>query len=204
MIALALLVLSTVGTVTAAPDLNNESIEATPVAETDRSQDTPKVEERVIPKVTWKDNPKNCTDEQWIAKEPPHKCIDKPTKQPDSQQVKSVGVSKSKEELMTLAGIPEHEWAAVDEIITRESGWNHTIWNRSGSGAYGLCQSLPASKMASAGADYMTNPVTQLRWCDKYADGYGGWNNAASYSRCVGSCYSARVGATVYKDHAWW
>lgn len=108
------------------------------------------------------------------------------------------------QQLLQQAGIPEHEWAAANEIITRESGWRHLAWNSQGSGAYGLCQSLPASKMASAGADYMTNPVTQLKWCHKYAQGYGGWVKAAEYSRCVGKCYSTRVKAYVYKDHAWW
>ena len=44
----------------------------------------------------------------------------------------------------------------------------------------GLCQSMPAHKMRSAGADYMTNPVTQLRWCNWYAHWrYGGWQEAA-------------------------
>jgi resuscitation-promoting factor RpfB len=38
------------------------------------------------------------------------------------------------------------------------------VWNTAGSGAYGIPQSLPASKMASAGADYMTDPATEIRW----------------------------------------
>ena len=38
------------------------------------------------------------------------------------------------------------------------------VWNYQGSGAYGIPQALPASKMASAGADYMTNPATEIRW----------------------------------------
>jgi hypothetical protein len=55
------------------------------------------------------------------------------------------------------------EWTCLDELWTRESGWQ-MVWNTAGSGAYGIPQSLPASKMASAGADYMTNPATQIRW----------------------------------------
>ena len=43
-----------------------------------------------------------------------------------------------------------------------ESGWQ-MVWNYQGSGAYGIAQALPASKMASAGADYMTDPATQIR-----------------------------------------
>jgi resuscitation-promoting factor RpfB len=55
------------------------------------------------------------------------------------------------------------EWSCLDELWTRESGWR-MVWNYQGSGAYGIPQALPASKMASAGADYMTNPATQIRW----------------------------------------
>jgi uncharacterized protein YabE (DUF348 family) len=90
----------------------------------------------------------------------------------------SVTVSGDKAALMTAAGISESDFAYVDSIISRESGWRPGAANSS-SGAYGLCQSLPASKMATAGADYLTNPVTQLRWCAGYAAGrYGGWSGA--------------------------
>jgi resuscitation-promoting factor RpfB len=65
------------------------------------------------------------------------------------------------------------EWACLDELWTRESGWR-MVWNYQGSGAYGIPQALPASKMASAGADYMTNPATQIRWGLGYVrDTYG-------------------------------
>jgi resuscitation-promoting factor RpfB len=59
------------------------------------------------------------------------------------------------------------EWTCLDELWTRESGWR-MVWNYQGSGAYGIPQALPASKMASAGADYMTNPATQIRWGFSY------------------------------------
>jgi hypothetical protein len=42
--------------------------------------------------------------------------------------------------------------------------WNVEQWNTAGSGAYGLGQALPASQMAVAGPDYMTNGITQLKW----------------------------------------
>ena len=62
------------------------------------------------------------------------------------------------------------------EIVDRENpGWEPTRYNRQGSGAYGLPQALPGSKMASAGADWRTNPMTQLRWMRGYVDArYGG------------------------------
>jgi hypothetical protein len=55
------------------------------------------------------------------------------------------------------------QWTCLDELWTRESGWR-MVWNYQGSGAYGIPQALPASKMAAAGADYMTSPATQIRW----------------------------------------
>lgn len=80
---------------------------------------------------------------------------------------------------MRTAGIAAENVRYAESIIQKESGWRHTVWNAAGSGAYGYCQALPATKMASAGADYMTNPVTQLRWCDAYAKSrYGSWANA--------------------------
>ncbi|MFE9484582.1 transglycosylase SLT domain-containing protein [Streptomyces spororaveus] len=72
------------------------------------------------------------------------------------------------------------QFAAFDKIISRESGWDYTATNTS-SGAYGLAQALPASKMASAGADWKTNPATQIKWGldymnDRYGSPVGAWN----------------------------
>lgn len=76
---------------------------------------------------------------------------------------------------------PWGPWAFPDsclrEISRRETvgTYSPTIWNYAGSGAYGIGQALPASKMAPYGADYMTNPWTQLRWMVAYVNGrYGG------------------------------
>src|SRR6478735_3936615 len=60
-------------------------------------------------------------------------------------------------------GFADSQFSCLSSLWTRESNWLYTATNRS-SGAYGIPQSLPASKMASAGADYRTNPVTQIRW----------------------------------------
>lgn len=96
--------------------------------------------------------------------------------------------SEDKQQWMASAGIPEDQWWAVDFIIFRESKWLHTAVN-SYSGATGLCQSLPASKMATAGADYLTNPITQLKWCHSYAlQRYGGWVGAVNF----------------WKNNHWW
>jgi hypothetical protein len=56
------------------------------------------------------------------------------------------------------------EWDALVRLWTNESGWDWLIPNYQGSGAYGIPQALPASKMSSAGADWKTNPATQIRW----------------------------------------
>lgn len=81
---------------------------------------------------------------------------------------------------MALAGIAPGDYEFADYIITHESGWRPNAGNASG--AYGLCQALPGSKMSSAGADWATNPITQLRWCAGYAQSrYGGWGNAYAH-----------------------
>ena len=109
----------------------------------------------------------------------------------------AINVAQSKREIMAAAGIAESDFGYVDYIIGRESGWCHTKWQGQwgvcpeyyaekfpgsetvGSLGFGLCQSTPAIKMASAGADWRTNAVTQLRWCSGYALGrYGSWRNA--------------------------
>jgi hypothetical protein len=59
------------------------------------------------------------------------------------------------------------QWPAFADIVARESGWNVFATNPS-SGAYGIPQALPGSKMASAGADWRTNGFTQLRWMVGY------------------------------------
>lgn len=72
------------------------------------------------------------------------------------------------------------QFAAFNKIISHESGWDHTATNPS-SGAYGLVQALPASKMASAGSDWKTNPATQIKWGlnymnERYGSPVGAWN----------------------------
>ena len=57
---------------------------------------------------------------------------------------------------------PKSQFGCLNNIWMRESGWR---WNaQNASGAYGIPQALPGSKMATAGADWQTNPATQIRW----------------------------------------
>lgn len=68
-----------------------------------------------------------------------------------------------------VEGVEKEEWAY---IIEHESGWNSLIMNPIG--AYGLPQAYPGDKMVSAGADWRTNPYTQLKWMYSYVKGkYG-------------------------------
>lgn len=115
---------------------------------------------------------------------------------------------------MQQAGIPSSDWPAVEDVISKESGWCATKWEGEygacpayhgvpESGGYGLCQSTPAHKMASIDADWATNPVKQLQWCHQYAQGYGGWWPAKKFRDCLGSCYSPRTNTTPYKKTTW-
>ena len=61
----------------------------------------------------------------------------------------------------------EADYQALVNLWTRESDWNANAHNNS-SGAHGIPQSLPASKMSSEGSDYYTNGYTQIRWGLKY------------------------------------
>jgi len=94
---------------------------------------------------------------------------------------------------MSLAGIAPQDYQYADYIISHESGWCPTkaqgehycpaVPDNSGtSNGYGLCQATPGYKMVSAGSDWATNPITQLRWCSGYATSrYGGWYNAYTH-----------------------
>ena len=57
---------------------------------------------------------------------------------------------------------PTTFFGCLKDMWDRESGWRYDAENASG--AYGIPQALPGSKMASAGADWQTNPATQIKW----------------------------------------
>ncbi|MBS0948279.1 phage tail tape measure protein [Levilactobacillus brevis] len=98
----------------------------------------------------------------------------------------SAAPSGSHKHWLEQAGIPASQFAAYNSIITPESGWNPTIHNPSSS-AYGIPQALPGSKMASAGSDWKTNPITQLKWMKSYVNGrYGGIDKALAFRKVHG------------------
>lgn len=89
--------------------------------------------------------------------------------------------SEAFEQITAELGISASDKAVWADIINKESGWNTTATNAS-SGAYGLGQALPASKMAAYGSDYMTNPYTQLKWMHAYIIGrYGSFANLSAF-----------------------
>ncbi|MCF3118940.1 MULTISPECIES: transglycosylase domain-containing protein [Streptomyces] len=76
--------------------------------------------------------------------------------------------------------VPGDQFQCFSNIVNHESTWNYKATNAS-SGAYGLVQALPGSKMASAGADWQTNPATQIKWGlgymnDRYGSPCGAWS----------------------------
>jgi hypothetical protein len=78
-----------------------------------------------------------------------------------------------------------HQWKPLKWLWNRESGWNKYAENPY-SGAYGIPQALPGSKMASAGNHWRTNATTQIRWGLRYIKSrYGrpraAWNHSQAY-----------------------
>lgn len=89
-------------------------------------------------------------------------------------------------QMVAARGWGEVEYNCLVALWNRESGWNVYANNRS-SGAYGIPQALPGTKMASAGADWATNPATQISWGlgyigARYTTPCGAW----SHSETVG------------------
>lgn len=89
--------------------------------------------------------------------------------------------SGSHKNWLAEAGFKPSDFGYITYIIDHESSWDPKATNPE-SGAYGLPQSLPGSKMASAGSDWRTNPITQLRWMKSYVNSvYGGAKNAYNF-----------------------
>ncbi len=79
-------------------------------------------------------------------------------------------------------GWGDDQFACLTALWNKESGWRVNAHNK-GSGAYGIPQALPGSKMASAGADWETNPATQITWglgyiTSRYGTPCGAWEKS--------------------------
>ncbi|WP_435612767.1 transglycosylase SLT domain-containing protein [Streptomyces sp. bgisy159] len=82
---------------------------------------------------------------------------------------------------MARSMVPSGQFQCFSNIVDHESSWNYHAVNPS-SGAYGLFQALPAGKYASAGADWQSNPATQIKWGLNYMNSrYGSPCDAWSF-----------------------
>ncbi|TYB38988.1 lytic transglycosylase domain-containing protein [Micromonospora sp. AP08] len=86
--------------------------------------------------------------------------------------------------IMLDEGFGIDQFPCLDKLWTKESGWNHKALNE-GSGAYGIPQALPGSKMGSVADDWKTNPATQIKWGlgyieGRYDDPCGAWAHSQS------------------------
>jgi hypothetical protein len=86
--------------------------------------------------------------------------------------------------MLASFGFSTSQWGCLDSLWNQESGWAYNAENASG--AYGIPQALPGSKMASAGADWLTNPATQIKWGLGYIKSVYGtpcnaWSHEVSY-----------------------
>jgi hypothetical protein len=86
--------------------------------------------------------------------------------------------------LMLQASFKIDQFPCLEKLWTKESGWNHRASNAS-SGAYGIPQAYPGSKMGSIAADWRTNPATQIKWGLGYVKGKyntpcGAWSHFQS------------------------
>ena len=88
---------------------------------------------------------------------------------------------------MAASMVPSGQFQCFSNIVDHESSWNYRAVNAS-SGAYGLFQALPGSKMSSVGADWRTNPATQIKWGLNYMnDRYGSPCDAWAFWQANGS-----------------
>lgn len=107
---------------------------------------------------------------------------------PMTPKIEVVGTSMrytgggSKSEWLSQSGIDPGDWGYAEFLIGKESHWNPNAYNAS-SGACGLAQALPCSKVPGNGF----NPVDSLRWANGYVKGrYGGWAGAVAHSKSTG------------------
>jgi hypothetical protein len=90
-----------------------------------------------------------------------------PTSSPAPTPVASGSPQQVAEAMLGTFGWSSGQFSCLDPLWAHESGWSVTAYN-AGSGAYGIPQALPGSRMASAGPDWQTNAATQIRWGLEY------------------------------------
>lgn len=91
-----------------------------------------------------------------VTQPPPEVSQPEPKPEPSNREIG--------QEMAATKGWSGSQWLCLEKLWTNESNWRTEVPNRQGSGAYGIPQAVPASKMASHGADYRSNPRTQIAW----------------------------------------
>ncbi len=92
-----------------------------------------------------------------------------------------MGAKRFAKELMaTEYGWDEEQYTCLNRLWTKESHWNYQARNPR-SGAHGIAQALPATKMEKVGTDWRTNPITQIQWgllyiSERYDQPCEAWN----------------------------
>lgn len=123
-----------------------------------------------------------------VIKEPVDEIIEVKTKQVTTRGSGTITATGTKAQYQAYAkakcksyGWSDYDFDCLVSLWNKESGWNPLARNAS-SGAYGIAQALPASKMASFGSDYLTNYKTQIDWGLSYISSrYGSPSKAWSY-----------------------
>ena len=129
-----------------------------------------------------------------VLEEPVNKIVQVRAKQTTSRSSSSrtyISGSVAEYQAYARARCSAYGWSSADfnclvALWNKESKWNPNAYNAS-SGAYGIPQALPASKMATAGTDYRTNYKTQINWGLSYISSrYGSPSAAWSHSKSTG------------------
>ena len=90
------------------------------------------------------------------------------------------------EAMLGSFGWSSSQFSCLDPLWAHESGWSVSAYN-AGSGAFGIPQALPGSRMASAGPDWQTDAATQIRWGLEYIKGtYGSPCGAWAHEEATG------------------
>jgi len=94
------------------------------------------------------------------------------------------GAKATAKAMLSSYGWGSDQFSCLEKLWKRESGWNYKAYNSS-SGAYGIPQALPGSKMASAGSNWKTSAATQIKWglgyiSSRYSTPCGAWSHSQS------------------------
>ncbi len=135
------------------------------------------------PKVVEKPKTETATDETASATDKPvsaSNTLAAVAATPDPGSAQAIAL-----QLVTARGWGADQYNCLVSLWNKESGWRVNAYNPSG--AYGIPQALPGSKMATAGADWQTNPATQITWGLNYISGVygtpcGAWGHSQSFN----------------------